>query len=1176
MYRLLRASCFGGLLLLPLLAPASPVNPAPSLEFIQNKGQWDSRVRYEAALPAGRLFVRADALTYAFLDPAALDHHREVGAGMSAASPQARGAHPGGELAAHAYTVHFEQASGRARLSAETPTAGERNYFKGSDARRWASHVGAFRRLKYEELWPGISLTFYENTTQHLEYDVLLAPGANPARVALRYEGASRLALDAAGNLVITTSVETTTELAPQAFQTTGGGERQPVPCRYVLRGNVLSFALGPYDHNRLLTIDPVVQFSTLTGSTADNWGFTATYDNAGNMYSGGIVFDTGGQFPATNGAYATRFSSVMDMAIIKYDTHVSGAAARVWATYLGGNEADFPQSMVTNSRNELTIMGSTSSTNYPTTSGALQRSFGGGAPLDPFRTQSATYEMPNGADFVVSRLSADGSALLASTYLGGSGNDGVLQASNFFSPLNYGDVFRSDVLLDAAGNVYVAGSTTSANFPGLAQGFHAAYGGNSDALVCKLTPDLNAVVWAGLLGGRGAEAAYSLQRDAQGRVYVCGGTGGSPDFPVTAGAYQTTAPGGNADGFVARISADGRTLERATFIGTSDYDQALLLQLDAVGNVYLFGQTFGAFAITPGLYGNAGGPQFIQKLTPDLDASLYSTVFGNRDGARGGPNLVPTAFLVDDCERVYISGWGGEDNDQQGNWLGGSTAGLPTTANAVQRSTDGSDFYIAQFAPGMTGLDYATFFGQQGGGAEHVDGGTSRFDKRGIVYQAVCAGCRGSQGFPVPPGAGTYTTRNGSSNCNNGAFKMSFEVPQADAGPRRYVCAGAGPITLGGNPTGGTWTGPGVQPMAGGGYQFDPAVTGPGQYLLRYTVATAGLCVASRTVRYLVAPAVEPAFAPVPPQCVNAGSLTLSATPAGGTFSGPGVTGSRFDPTAAGVGTHVLRYTVADSLGCGNSSQQVVVGQLPAVRAGRDTVFCADLITPFQLTGFSPAGGTWSGPHVTPGGYFTPPNTNNRGGIFDLTYSVVLGPCPATARRRVLLAPTDAQNVSLNLPVCPTAPQYGGLAPFDCPLSPILPGGTYTWDFGDGTALAGPDTITRRVHRYQKAGTYRIRLTAHYAGCEVITQFAPLEVGDPFLPNIITPNGDLKNETFRPIFTCQPASLSVFSRWGQSVYHTDDYRNDWNAADLGAGLYYYLLRDAEGRTAKGWVEVVK
>ncbi|MBF9238569.1 gliding motility-associated C-terminal domain-containing protein [Hymenobacter sp. BT683] len=1162
--------CFVAMLpvftLLATAAHAAASEPtAASLEFIQNKGQWDRRVRYQAALPAGRLFVQADALTYTFLDPATLSQHHE---GARARPAGANAGAATADIAAHAYTVHFERANPQVRLSAEGPTAGERNYFVGADATRWASHVGAFRRLRYTELWPGIDLTLYENATQHLEYDVLLAPRANPARVALRYDGARDLALNAAGNLVISTTVSTTTELAPKAWQLDAAGRPQAVACRYVLTGRTITFALGPYDKSRALTIDPTVQFSTLTGSTADNWGFTATYDNAGNMYSGGIVFNSGGTFPATPGAYRTSFSSVVDMAIIKYNTQLTGPASRVWATYLGGNEADFPHSLVVNGQNELVILGSTSSINYPTTAGAMQSRFGGGTALDPFGSGQAPYLMPNGSDLVITRLNATGSALLASTYFGGAGNDGVVAQPRAIGA-NYGDAFRSDVLLDGAGNVYIAAATSSANLMGLTRGFNPTYrGGPADALVSKLTPALDAAVWTGFLGGTGADAAYSVQRDGQGRVYVCGGTT-SANFPTTTGAYLADAPGGGTDGFAARISPDGRTLERATFIGTDSYDQAYFLQLDAAGHPYLFGQTLGQVDIPDGLFGDVGGTQFIQKLDPDLMASIYNTVFGNRAGPRGGPNLVPTAFLVDDCERVYISGWGGNTNNA---WLGGNTAGLPVTGNAMQGTTDGSDFYLAQFAAGMTSLEYGTFYGQQGGRGEHVDGGTSRFDKRGVVYQAVCASCSGTQGFPVPPGAGSYSTRNGSANCNNAAFKINFEVVQADPGPRRYVCVDDGNISLSGSPAGGVWSGPGVEALPGGGYQFVPSAVGAGQYLINYTVQATGTCQSTRAVRYLVAPAVVPAFAPVPPQCTTMPILTLSATPAGGAFSGPGVSGGRFNPAAAGAGTHTLTYAISDSLGCGVITQQVVVGRPPAVSVGLDTTLCADLRQPFQLHG-SPAGGAWSGTGVSATGFFTPPDTNNRGGVFPITYTVVDGACQAAATQRVILAPTSAQDVGLNLPVCAAAPQYTGLAPFKIVLTPVLlySKAVYLWNFGDGTPTSSEATPT---HTYQQPGTYKVTLTARYGNCEVLTGFAPVVVGDVFVPNIITPNNDELNQTFRPRFSCRPASLEVFSRWGQRVYQTNDYQNNWDAKGVPNGIYYYLLRDADDRRVKGWVEV--
>lgn len=1145
----------------PAVAPRSVPRPA-TLEFIENKGQWDARARYAAALPSGRLFLENAGLTYLFVDPTALPRHHGAPAETAPTLP-------GDQVAAHAYTVHFEGASRRAHPVATGPTGEVRNYLQGADARRWARGVGSFRRVQYAGLWPGIDAAVYENAGQQLEYDFALAPGADAARVALRYEGAQAIALDATtGDLAIATAVGRVTELAPQAWQTDAQGRRQPVTCHFALSGSTVRFALGPYDQARTLVIDPKVVFSSFTGATDDNWGFTATYGPAGNLYSGGISFGPG--YPVTRGAFQTTFGALCDVALIKYNTQVTGAAARVWATYLGGSGTEFPHSLVTNALGELVVLGSTGSPNFPTTTGALSRRFGGGTAIEPFQGGDATEILANGADLFVARLSADGGTLLASTYLGGSGNDGVLDpdprvAATQRLAANYGEAFRSDVLLDGDGNVYVAANTNSPNFPGLSTGFNGTYrGGTSDGVVCKLPPDLGAVTWASLLGGSGADAVYSVQRDDQGRVYVSGGTT-SPNFPTTAGAYRVARPGG-VDGFAARISADGRTLERATYVGTAGYDQAQFLQLDAAGNAYLLGQTLGgAFPVTAGLYANPGSGQFIQKLNADLTASLYSTVFGSGSGI----NLVPTAFLVDDCERIYVSGWGGDIN--AGN-LGGSTRDLPVTADAAQRTTDGSDFYLAEFLPGMVGLDYATYFGEAGGRGEHVDGGTSRFDKRGIVYQAVCGGCGGTQGFPVPPGANTYTSRNGSANCNNAAFKMDFQPEVADAGPRRALCASAAPVALDGTPAGGVWSGPGVQRTASGSYQFVPSAAGPGAFVLTYKVTTTGICQATLRVRYQVAPATVPAFAAVGPRCVSSPAVALVGMPTGGIFSGPGVTGNTFSPQVAGAGTHTLTYTVADSLACGAATQQVVISSPVLALVSPDTTLCADQLRPFQLRA-NPTGGTWSGTGVSPGGLFTPPNTQNRGGAFELTYTVAQGVCQTTAIRRIILAPANLSDVPLNLPVCAATPQYAGLAPFDCVMTPLLAGGTYSWDFGDGSPFS---TEAAPTHRYAQAGTYRIKLTARYAGCEVVTQFAPLEVGDVFVPNVITANDDQLNATFQPRFTCRPASLKVFSRWGQEVYATADYHNNWAAEGLPAGLYYYLLRDADDRQVKGWVQVVR
>ncbi|KUG08234.1 gliding motility-associated C-terminal domain-containing protein [Solirubrum puertoriconensis] len=1150
-------------MLLPLTMLAS-APPERSLEFIENKGQWDARARYAAPLPAGgRMFVEPGGLTYSLFDPTAFQHGHSPEAGKSAALPPQQDA----KIKAHAYRMRFVDARKNTKLEPIEATKEVRNYLLGADAKKWASNVGSYRELRYRGLWNGIDAHLYENKQSLFEYDFELQPKADPNVIKLRYEGADAIRLRADGALEIKTSVGTVTELVPRAWQLGAGGERQPVSCRYVLRGQEVSFALGRYDRARPLLIDPTVVFSTFTGASADNWGFTATYDQQGNMYSGGIADGSG--YPVSTGAYDTSFGGVWDIAIIKYNTATTGAASRVWATYLGGSAMEAPHSMVVNSRGELIVLGSTSSSNYPTTSSAYDRSFAGGR---NFSANGLPYA--NGVDIVVTRLNAAGSGLLGSTYVGGSSNDGVLESITLAN--NYGDQFRGDVIVDANDNVYFASSTSSAsnsagsnNFP-VVRGFRNSYqGGSSDAVVCKLTPDLSDLVWSTFLGGANSDAAYSIQLNAAGEVYVSGGTN-SDNIGNANGAYFPTRRG-DIDGFIARISTTGNqpTLERLTYLGTTAYDQAYFIQLDDQGGVYALGQTRGSVPVTTGVYSIANGKQFIQKLSADLSTLLISTTFGS---GRSAPDLSPTAFLVDQCERIYVCGWGGTNNVGNGN-----VAGLITTANAMQRTSDGNDFYLIQFAPYATAVEYATYFGGTEGRGEHVDGGTSRFDRRGFVYQAVCGGCGGSSSFPVPPGAGTYSNRNNSGNCNNAAFKIDFGINAAVAGPNQNICIDAAPLRLGGQPSGGTWSGTGVSGSVAAGYTFTPSVAQAGTHKLTYSVASTGTCVTTSTLDMTVVPISTINFSPLAPACVNGNTVQLTATPAGGTFSGPGVAGTTFSPAVAGTGTHTITYTLPSPM-CGSTTQRVVVSPNPQVVAGTDTALCSFQRTPYMLKGASPAGGTWSGPGCTPQGLFTPP-----AGVYGpimLTYSYTNSEgCTQTAQRRVMLVPENRSNLPLQLPECPLTPRqsegmpaYTWLAPFTHVFNhDMLFASSYSWDFGDGTT--SKDQFP--THTYEKPGTYQVSFTAYYNGsCEAKTVFAPVYVGTPFIPNIITPNADGQNDVFEQRLSCLPVTLKVFSRWGKEVYTTTNYQNNWNGGTLPDGVYYYQLVDTDGRKAKGWLEI--
>jgi hypothetical protein len=1190
----------------PLPTLVAPPDTAPSLEFIPNKGQWPAVVRYAAAVPGGHLYLEPGGLRYVLLQPIVHPHAAPAtGTAKAASAPPATE----GAIGGHQLRVRFVGADAATPLAPAQATGEVRHYLHGNDPSHWASAVPSYRQVRYQAPWPGIAARFYENATQHLEYDFEVAAGADPRRVQLHYEGASSLSLSADGQLHVGTTLGELTELMPHAYQLDPAtGERRAVACRYRLRPEAaqVSFELGAYDRARPLVIDPTVVFSTYSGAKSSNWGFTATYDAAGNMYSGGIVLDDSfalPSYPTTMGAFQTDFGSIIDIALIKYNTAVDGAASRVWATYLGGNRHDFPSSLVVNNQGELLVLGSSASSNFPTTRGALQRDFKGGLAVDPFGAASDNvYRVSSGTDLIITRLSADGGSLAASTYLGSTGNDGIAAYSPTSAarqlPQNYGDALRGDVLTDAQGNIYVASVTGSRSFPVTAGSFGPGYqGGTCDAVVCKLPPTLDRLIWSGLLGGSAADAAYSIQLDASGNAYVGGGTL-SPTLPGTAGGYQARAQG-SVDGFVARIAADGSAVQRATYLGTSSYDQAFFVQLGADGGVYVLGQTLGQWPVSPGVYSNPGSRQFIQKLSPDLDKNLLSTVFGS---GRSTLDISPTAFLVDQCDRIYACGWGGEINGgvtpiyDYPNFISqnGYTHGMPTTANAVRTAPDdataGSDFYLAQFAPGLAGLTYATFYGDPTPGSEgdHVDGGTSRFDPRGVVYAAACS-CRNLNGFPVPPGAYSYSATNGAKAnsyylCNNAAFKLNFEPTTAAVGNDQALCIDTPPVALSGQPGGGIWTGPGVSGSVATGFTFTPSPALLGAQLLTYTVpgATAA-CTASARLTITVSSPGQATASALAAACAGSGPVALTGgQPAGGTWTGPGVSGSVaagfvFTPTSALAGTQLLTYTVTNAAACGGGSSRatvpLVVRPTPTVALPPDTVLCPGATQAFRLRA-SPAGGIWAGAGVSAGNLFTPPAL---AGTAVLTYTVNPdSACPVAARRRItLLAVPTLAPVLVPSPCVPSA-----VAPvvvhYRQPATGLPTEAVLTWDFGDDSpAVTGLDV----VHTYLRAGTFRPRVTLRFsqAGCEQVLALAPIVVEAMLIPNAFTPNADTHNDFFEPRMGGCPPRLQVFSRWGQQVYESAAYQNDWSGAGLAPGTYYYLLTPPDGATPiKGWVELLR
>lgn len=728
------------------------------IPLVENKGQWPAHVVASAGVEGGRWFLEKGGFTMHQMDLSAVSASHG-GAQPVTGTPRIRG---------HVYHTALEGSAGAAWTRKESPLPTLFHYFLGNDPGQWASHCASWQRITLGEVYPGVNMVV-STEMPFLKYDFQVKAGADHRRIALRYSGQDDIRITN-GRLVIRTSVGEVWEQKPIAWQIVEG-EKRYVACEYALDDATVRFHFpNGLDRKYPLVIDPELVFSTYSGSTSDNFGFTATYDGDGYLYSGSSAFGQG--YPTTPGAYQTTWGggdgnfglAGTDIAVSKY---ALDGTSMIWSTFLGGANDELPHSLICNEQNELLVYGTTSSPNYPVTPGAYDTVFNGGVPFAP---QGVGTDYVNGSDIVITRLNFTGSALVASTFLGGSSNDGVNTAT--ILKFNYADEFRGEIDLGEDGSVIIASSTFSPDFP-VTNGFQSGSGGAQDGCVVRLTADLSSIIWSTFIGGSNDDSVYSATFDEEGNVYVCGGTR-SFNFPTTANALFGSYQGGSADGWIARIAANGQTLLSSTYFGSSSYDQLYFAEATSAGELYVYGQSLAPNStwVINAAWSQPNSGMVVSQVHPDLTSILWSTVFGSGDGE---PNLSPTAFTVDICGKIYLSGWGGTTNTSS-NPQTDNVLGMLTTADAFQSTTNGSDFYLLVLEDDASDVAYATYYGG-GISAEHVDGGTSRFDRAGVIYQSVCAGCGGNDDFPIFP-ANAHSPTNNSPNCNNGVFKFDFQLP--------------------------------------------------------------------------------------------------------------------------------------------------------------------------------------------------------------------------------------------------------------------------------------------------------------------------------------------------------------------------------------------------------------
>jgi hypothetical protein len=615
-----------------------PVFAGRPLVFTQNDGQFPSTVRYAADCTDHRVYFERQRVIFSF--------------GLA---------------------LRFVGANSEIDVQGEMPLAAKVNYLIGNDPARWRRAAPTYSEVTYRNVWPGIDLLFH-GSEGRLKYDLLLHPHADLRSVRFAYDGARSVSINRRGNLVISMPLGRFTDRRPLSYQIVDG-ERIDVPTRFAMIGkNTFGIRAGHYDRRLPLLIDPGFTFTTYLGGSGMETSPQVAITSTGEVIVAGITSSS--DFPMTIGALDSTFNGgSFDAVISKFD---STGTTLLFSTYLGGSGADFAEGMTIDGSGNVYLTGRTASQDFPTTNGAYDVTFNGGA-----------------TDLYVAKIDASGSSLIYSTYIGGSDTD-----------LGIG------IAVGSGGEAYVTGTTLSSDFPTTAGAFDQTFnGGFQDAFVAKLNSSGTQLVYSTYIGGAtDVDVGESIAVDALGQAHVVGFTDSS-DFPVTAGAFDTTFNGGfftGQDLWVTKLDAAGSALLYSTYLGGSGREFFADLALDGAGNVYVTARTSSSdFPTTAGAYdrtfdGSAAVfPEifdgFVTKLNPTGSALVYSTFLGGTGSDSG------TAIDVDASGSVFVVG-------------ATDSSDFPTSCAATDGTANGGlDAFLTRFDPTGASLLFSTYLGGSG-----------------------------------------------------------------------------------------------------------------------------------------------------------------------------------------------------------------------------------------------------------------------------------------------------------------------------------------------------------------------------------------------------------------------------------------------------------------------------
>jgi hypothetical protein len=691
-------------------AAAAQTAMAPSslpLYFEANRGQADSSAQFVARGRNSEFLISPDAAQFVL--------RKTTGAGA---------------FSAQMVRMQFVGASSRAQISGAEELPGKVNYLIGNEPARWQTGVATFAKVRVGEIYPGVNLAYYGNQ-RHLEYDFTVAPGADPGIIAIRFDGADKISISPAGELVLNLGDGEIRQPKPVIYQAANGARREISGGYKILDAQTVAFAVGDYDHGLPLVIDPVMQpvlsYSTYLGGNANDTAATVAVDTNGFVYIAGETLSTK---LATVGSFQTNFGggTVNGDAFVAKFNYDGTNVSLVYCTYLGGSQDDLASSLAVDMAGNVFLTGYTDSPDFPTTNALYSKILG------------HAYKNIHGSTFYsgnafVAELNTNGSKLVYSTYLGGSGVGTYI-----------GQDEGMGIALDSAGNAYVAGYTGSTNFPvvnpltcqlaGTTNTLLNRLAGSYNGFLAKIGPGGTNLLYSTYFGGTNIDVATGIAVDSAGAVYLAGYTD-STNFPTTNAVQPYLGGVTNAvlsfDAFAAKFvqpSATNIVLVYSTYLGGANDDFGYGVAADPAGDAFVTGSTASpnfpnTATAVPGLFNeltnNLNGSllttnAFLAKLGPDGTSLVYSAVFGG--------------FVCD-------TGYGVAVDPTTGNaFVVGTTSStnfptLNATNYFAMTNSGGDDAFVTAFSADGSALLYSVYLG----GANNDFGYGIAVDAYGSAY---------------------------------------------------------------------------------------------------------------------------------------------------------------------------------------------------------------------------------------------------------------------------------------------------------------------------------------------------------------------------------------------------------------------------------------------------------